>query len=126
MRSFRGTGQLFNENKPIICIQCKCQAFQNRLWNFMTDPPECVSNSESATLTNSEGKGVFFITGGDSNTSETFDGSVWKALQNLPERVSNQCIVKINSSTILSIGGFVVPSALYGSGLNRRICNFTK
>ncbi len=54
---------------------------------------------------------VKFTTGGydknykDLKSVETFDGDVWKHQQNLPFVVYEHCMVKINSSTLLSIGG---------------------
>jgi len=117
------TGKLFKRKTPIICggkdnsqysAHCKCQAFQNGSWRFAPDLKECRSYSDSEILTNSDKKEVFLIVGGydknfnQLNTSATFDGSVWNNLyiENRPEPVNSHCIVKINSSTILSIGGY--------------------
>ncbi len=41
------------------------------------------------------------------NSTETFDGSVWNhdQIENLPIPAYGLCVVKVNSSTLLSIGG---------------------
>ncbi len=115
---YRAVGQLFMGKIPMICggilNDCKCQAFQNGSWNIAPDLRECRSQAGSAILTNSDGKDIFFIFGGYGdkygkilNTTEAFDGAVWENdhTENLPESIFEPCIVKINSSTILSIGG---------------------
>ena len=71
----------------------------------------CRTKAASEIFTNAEGKEVFFMAGGYGNgllnITQTFDGKNWNSQQteNLPEPVWEHCIVKINSSTLLSIGG---------------------
>ncbi len=105
-----GTGQLFNGSTPIIC-QCSCQAYQNGSWVSEADPKACRYNASSSILTNSDGKEFLFIAGGSKdvgehlNLTETFDGTYWNNQASALEAVSGHCIVHINSSTVLSIGG---------------------
>jgi hypothetical protein len=110
-----GTGQLLGTT-PIICggrsDECRCQAFKNGVLTFTQNPSECRSFAASASLTNSEGKDVLFIAGGYFNyttldSTETFDGIVWNSeeTENLPIPLQFPCLVKVNSSTLLSIGG---------------------
>ena len=69
----------------------------------------CRTEAASEIFTNTEGKELFFMSGGYSNgllnITHTFDGWNWNSKQNLPEPVWEHCIVKINASTLLSIGG---------------------
>ena len=108
-----GTGQLYNGSIPIIC-QCSCQLFQNGSWFFKDDTKVCRYNASSAILTNFGDKEVLLISGGTmengkhlniTETTETFDGSYWADQEPAIEAVSGHCIVHINSSTIISIGG---------------------
>ncbi len=110
---YLATGQLFGET-PIICggiaSNCTCQLFQNGKWKFTTESRDCrYQLAASAILTNSDGKDMFFVAGGFSNnalrTAETFDGTVWNFLENLPLPSLGGCIVQLNSSTIFYIGG---------------------
>jgi len=136
--TYDATGQLFMGKIPIICgggkSECNCQIFQDGLWNFTPDLRECrIRSTDSATLTNSDGKEVFILIGGrvfnnDLNTVETFDGAVWNNyyIENRPEPGTGSCSVKINSSTILSIGGFNGSSGIkntyfYNGHLNKWI-----
>jgi len=139
----KASGKLFKGKIPIICggydENCRCQAFQNGLWDFIPDPPECKNVMDSAILTHSDGKEVFFISGSESRiftskpycreecidekcyttcvgkravqnefffTAKTYNGIDWNNY--ISEKLAfadNYCIVKIDSSTIFSIGG---------------------
>jgi hypothetical protein len=115
--AFTATGQLFMEKIPIICggfgNECKCQAFLNGSWNSTPNLNECRLYAKSAITTHSEGKEVLIFAGGYYNNTyfdsvESFDGTSWDSQQiaNLPKPLEEHCIVKVNSSTLLSIGGF--------------------
>jgi hypothetical protein len=72
----------------------------------------CRVEAASEIFTNAKGKKAFFMSGGIHgnellNITQTFDGKNWYSEQteNLPEPVWEHCIVKINSTTLLSIGG---------------------
>jgi len=108
-------GQLLMKNTPILCL-CQCKTFQNGSWKSTPMREECSRQAASAILTNSEDTDVFFIAGGIvngqhsnviTNVVEIFDGTSWNSLQTqyLPKPVLDHCITKINSSTLLSIGG---------------------
>ncbi len=79
-------------------------------------------NAASAVLTNSKGREVLVIGGGEDESSRTqsevytHDGInriylrrkrswSWNDISDIPEPVSGHCFVKINSSSLLSIGG---------------------
>jgi hypothetical protein len=114
---FGATGQLLFGRIPIICggwgNECNCQAFQNGSWFLARYPTNCRTRAASTILTNSEGKEVLLIAGGydkdykDLRSVETFDGNDWKSqeIRKIPIFTYEHCIVKINSSTLLSIGG---------------------
>ena len=73
-RGVRGaTGKLFARRTPIICggegNECKCQAFENGIWNFIPDPSECRASASSALLTASDKNEVLFIAGGRNTLS---------------------------------------------------------
>ena len=111
-----GIGHLFLEKTPIICggfgNECSCQIFRNDSWITSPNPSGCRTYAASTVVTNSKGKDLLFISGGSYKTREikiveTFDGKVWNILpnDNLHKSVAGHCIVKINSSTLMSIGG---------------------
>ncbi len=111
------TGQLFMGKIPIICGGrvgiFNCVTFQNGYWKRTANPTLFGTHVSSAILTNSEGKDVLFVSGGNhnntpSNITMTFDGTVWNYEQseNLPYATYGHCTVKVNSSTLISIGGF--------------------
>jgi hypothetical protein len=111
------TGQLFEGKIPIICGEykdrCNCQSYQYGSWNFTPYPKECRLGAASAILTNSKGAETLLIAGGSNGENlldsiETFDGTSWdnQHIAPLPKPFIRHCIVKVNSSTLLSIGGF--------------------
>lgn len=112
------TGQLLMGKLPIICggikNECNCHQFQNDSWKPTPNPDYCRKHASSAILKIDDKKEVLVIAGGVDETEtetfrkvETFDGIVWgnQSIANLPEAVSYSCMVKINSSRLLSIGG---------------------
>jgi len=111
------TGQLLNGNIPIFCggthNECECYTFQNSSWEKTPDPAVCRKFPSSAILNLPDGKELLFLAGSPGrakrriNSVETFDGTVWdnEQFDELPEVLSGNCIVKVNSSVLLSIGG---------------------
>jgi len=124
-------GQLFNGSMPIIC-QCSCQLFQNGSWIFKDDKKDCRYNASSTILTNFGDREVLLISGGSRENgkhlsiTETFDGSYWANQDSEIEAVSGHCIVHINSSTIISIGGFNTSSPVKNTYFyNKKIDKWT-
>ena len=109
------TGQLFAGKTPIICggypNNCGCQEFENDAWVVTQDPLQCREFAASAILKTSEAKSVLIIGRGyygeELNLTETYDGTTWKSKlsESLIERVYGHCIVQVDSSTLISIGG---------------------
>jgi len=111
------TGQLLNGNIPIICggtrNECDCYTYQSNSWKSTPNPTECRKFASSATLKVADEKEVLILAGGADKSKiilksvESFNGTVWdnQQFEDLPEAVSGNCIVKINSSVLLSIGG---------------------
>ncbi len=116
------TGQLFQGTTPIICggwratNLCKCHSFKNGTW--MADAPmnTCRANSGSIILKNPNKQSredILIIPGGaDPSTPalssvESFDGKSWEQgrFASMPEAVTQHCLVKINDSVLMSIGG---------------------
>jgi len=113
---YYATGQLLMEKSPTICGRvhgkCICQILQNGSWNLTPDPKECRNQAASAILTNSEEEKILIVAGGFFaekyfDSVESFDGMSWNSQQiaSLPKPIYGHCIVKVNSSTLLSIGG---------------------
>jgi len=126
---WEATGSLFMKT-PIICgeireegqeVSCMCQAYHFGSWHFVEEPFTCMINSASAVLTNSRGREVLIIGGGEVGDSykeshcHLTDGIKTTVIprrkrslldwNKMPEPVSGHCFVKINSSVLLSIGG---------------------
>ena len=114
-----GTGQLFNKNMPIICggyyqgnDYSDCYAFQDQSWIKISSLNEGRRYPASALVSLEQEKEVLMITGGfDLGTVlksvESFDGTDWEQgqLSVLPRGVLEHCLVKINSTTLLLVGG---------------------
>jgi len=113
------TGQLYQGSKPILCggrnssniTQCGCFLYENRSWNNIADLAECVWFPSSTTFT-LNGHEIFLITGGainlhEASTVQSYNGSSWNKDNNavLPLSIWLHCLVKINDSTLLMIGG---------------------
>jgi len=112
------TGQLFNKKTPIICggykpnriDSCDCYALQNQSWTKILRLNECRRFPASALVTQHEEE-VLLITGGYDGSMmlksvESFDGNEWQEqLPALPKKVWLHCLVKINSTTLLLVGG---------------------
>jgi hypothetical protein len=71
------------------------------------DPPRCRWDPTSAVLKNSEGKDVLYLVSGFDNgayvqETDTFDGTVWLSRKAMPVPLYGNCLVKINSTALLS------------------------
>jgi len=114
------TGQLYQGSKPILCggcnslliNQCGCYIYEYRSWNKIADLAMCVRFPSSIYMTLPDNHELFLITGGlnDGNARkivQSYNGSSWNEDGNvvLPEPNWQHCLVKINDSTLLMIGG---------------------
>ncbi len=116
------TGQLFNKKMPIICgggkpnrwvDSCDCYALQNQSWTKISSLNQCRRYPASALVSLEHEEEVLMITGGEKEWAtplksvESYDGTDWEQGQVsvLPRGVWEHCLVKINSTTLLLIGG---------------------
>ncbi len=113
------TGQLYQEKKPLLCggskssiiDQCGCYIYEYQSWNKIADLVECV-RFPSSTLLTLNGREFFLIIGGYNNgeksTVQTYYGNSWHKDNNAILQQPNwqHCLVKINDSTLLMIGGY--------------------
>ncbi len=116
------TGQLFNKSTPIICggwngyDLCDCYALQNKSWTKISSLNQCRRFPASALVSLEQEKEVLMITGGYDGSVlksvESFDGTEWEhgQLPELPNGVLLHCLVKINATTLLLIGGLETTS----------------
>jgi len=120
------TGQLFQGERPIICggykisrwvDSCDCFELKGGSWVSIASLPECRRyTSSSLSLQNGNGDELLIVAGGSSDyglirnvkSVEAFDGNKWslEKVSPLPTSVWLHCMVRINESTLLSIGGF--------------------
>jgi hypothetical protein len=119
------TGKLFRKISPIICggagntYYCNCHSFGNNSWQSIPSLKECKYGSASAVIPtpNINGNEMLLVTGGYIgsvvSTVESFDGNLWNQTMfaQLPTVNFFHCLEKINSSTLLQIGGAVLGSA---------------
>ena len=109
---FIAKGMLLDDSVPMVCgrtyqsnIDCKCFAYNQSEWIAIPGPPTCAEFSASAKLIDQvDGKTRFVIKGGQSYV-HAYDGKTWQSLPDLPSAVSQYCIVAINDTVLLSIGG---------------------
>ncbi len=117
------TGQLFNRKTPIICggyassIYCECHSFKDGAWQSIQSLNECRHVTASAVFSNpndNDEDDILLITGGYDgstplSTVESFDGNVWNQTMfaDLPTTIDGHCMVKINNTMLLQIGGAV-------------------
>lgn len=118
-KAYSVSGILFNDSVPMFCggfgndlnNKCECFGYHHSQWMSFTKLPNCRSSSAAAKLIDQDGrKARFVLAGGWSdtgqlNTVDAFDGKSWQSLSNLPLPVSRHCMVTINATTLLSIGG---------------------
>jgi hypothetical protein len=116
-----GTGQLFQGTTPIICggarpnrfvDSCDCYALKNGVWNKISGLQECRRFSSSTLVSIENDEEVLMMAGGrlepnNLKSIESFDGTDWdqERFSFMPKPVWEHWLVKINSSTLLSIGG---------------------
>ena len=115
-----GTGQLFQGTTPIICgganpnrwsDSCDCYALKNGGWNKISSLQECRRYASSTLVSLENKEEVLMIAGGENSNTlksvESFNGTDWEQMMfsDLLQPVWLQCLVKINSTTLLLIGG---------------------
>ncbi len=115
-----GTGQLFHGRTPIICggvdsithlNSGDCYAFMDGVWNKISSlhEPRRYASSTLVSLENQEE--FLMITGGRNSNSlksvESFSYIDWdqNLFSDMLHIIWKHCLVKINSTTLLSIGG---------------------
>jgi hypothetical protein len=117
------TGQLYNRKTPIICggyasgIHCECYSLKDGAWQSIQSLNECRYATASAVFSNpndNDEDDILFITGGREgsttlSTVESFDGNVWNQTMfaDLPSTIQFHCMVKINNTMLLQIGGTI-------------------
>jgi hypothetical protein len=118
------TGQLYNRKLPIICggydgssSHCECHSFKDGAWQSIQSLNECRVYSASAVFSNpnnNEDDNILLITGGRKegsvlSTVESFDGNLWNQtmFSDLPTTIDGHCMVKINNTMLLQIGGSI-------------------
>ena len=125
----RATGTLFDNSKPMYCggysidlenPQCACYAYEQSQWVLVTEMPTCRYILSSADLKNQDdGRSRFVVAGGFNTVTtvtdvvEVYDGTSWQSLPNLPYAVNGHCMVSINETTLVLIGGSEHPSETY-------------
>ena len=112
---YAGTGQLYKEKTPIICVE-ECFALENGNW---TSIPNLTGNGLRTSVVFKDPikpeEDVLLVAGGNWNHTNplkevlSFDGNSWNEdrLASLPEAVLGNCLVKINDSMLMSIGGTI-------------------
>jgi hypothetical protein len=119
------TGQIYNRKHPMICggsgrgfsHTCECHSFKDGAWQSIHSLNECRRALASAVFSNpntNEDDDIIFITGGYNgskvlSTVESFDGNVWNQTMfaDLPTTIDLHCMVKINNTMLLQIGGTI-------------------
>jgi hypothetical protein len=116
------TGQLFAKQQPIICggvgsiSYCNCHSYGNNKWQSIQSLRECKFGSASAVFSNPNGNAtdIILVTGGHNgslvSTVESFDGGIlWNQTMfaQLPAAVFYHCLVKINNTILLQMGGSI-------------------
>ena len=123
----RATGQLYNNKYPVICggeisypkyvTICDCFSLKDGSWKGIASLTECRDSAASALFSNPNNneEDILLITGGRngrngrnaSSTVESFDGKIWSrnVFAHLPTPISDHCLVKINNTMLLQIGG---------------------
>lgn len=116
------TGQLFQGERPIICggikssrwvDLCDCFELKGGSWVSIASLSEC-RRYTSSSLSLQNGEELLIVAGGSSTSAgdkksvEAFDGNEWslEKVSPLPTNVGEHCMVRINESTLLSIGGY--------------------
>jgi hypothetical protein len=120
-------GNLYQGTTPIICggytyssvtatYHCECYSYKNGAWMPDLTLNTCRSDHSSMVLKNPSSQteeDIIFVSGGSNPNSlssvEAYDGKSWdqKRFANMPAVVSHHCLVKINDSMLMSIGGLI-------------------
>ncbi len=120
------TGQLFNKSTPIICggyngtDSCDSYALQNQSWTKTSSLNHCRRYLASALVSFKQTEEVMMITGGRNaltffKSVESFDGTYWEQgqLTEMPDEFHYHCLVKINATTLLLVGGLFTDAKTY-------------
>jgi hypothetical protein len=100
---------------------CKCSLLDKGFWKNITETNEYrLSAGCSQSPYRSEGHSLF-VTGGfdyyseqETNSSESFNGEFWEeVLPNLSVSLHGQCVLLLNSTTVMVIGGAVQRGSEY-------------
>ena len=111
-------GGLTFDNKPMVCggypATTECSLLDEGSWQNITHTNEYrLSAGCAQSPYRSEGHSLF-VTGGysethshETNTSESFNGEFWEEIYpNLNISLYGQCVVLLNYTTVMVIGGF--------------------
>jgi len=112
-------GQLYRGSKPLLCgglgeqfVSCDCYTYEYGGWKKIESLLNCTYLSSSATFTLPNKEEILFLTGGSSDrqeipTVQSYNGSYWskEMFSDLSEPNWKHCLVKINNSLLLLIGG---------------------
>ena len=117
-------GQLYIKTNPMICgghVISDCHTFCNGTWISSPNLYKKKAHLASAIFSNprKEENDIIIITGGFNwdvlSEVDSFNGKFWDQTMfaALPETIFGHCMVKINNSMLLSIGGLIknTPSA---------------
>jgi hypothetical protein len=114
------TGKLYQGTTPIICggfkstYRCECQSFKNGAWQPEASLNTCRGHPQSVVFKNpsKQNDDILMISGGTdlaniNSLVESYDGKSWdqRRIATMPELVPQHCLVKINDSMLMSIGG---------------------
>ena len=108
---FRGTTLIICGGASNIQFENRCHSLENGAWKSMPSTNETRHGTSSAVLsqTGSEMDDILIIAGGYPPTSsvESFDGKIWNETKfsKMPTTFNMGCMVKINNSMLMSIGG---------------------
>jgi len=89
---------------------CNCYVLRDNEWQSTASLSVCRRFSASAFISAASPK--YVIAGGsktnhgDQDIVESFDGKTWQMIESLPKPVGEHCMVAINESVLLSIGGY--------------------
>ena len=117
------TGQLFGGSTPIICggsdgiaiSRCECESYEKGSWIEIASLTFCRWAAASALVNLPSGEEVMLVTGGADFTDngynltssvEWYDGQQWQYGAYMPITVYLHCMVKLNKTHVLAIGGY--------------------
>ena len=112
-----GASGILFDSKPIFCggynnwpeVSCECFTNEQSQWVSVAPLPTCREDSASAGFYHEDHEFRFVISGGynggELSNVESFDGTSWHSLLDLPVPQHAQRMVAINETVLLSIGG---------------------